>query len=132
MKYIVLFLYCTFAGQIFSQSNQDFLFFSPSLEAASVHLQESENAATISQDKNEIQNLGIVLYSVYRNLISTQDGSPCRFYPTCSAYCKSAISKNGLIVGAVKGIDRLTRCNGLSPHKYAVDIKRRKLVDHVQ
>ncbi len=132
MKYVVLFLCCVFAGQVFSQSNQDFFFFSPSLEAASVQVKNPAPATTIPQDKNEIQNLGIVLYSVYRNLISSQDGSPCRFYPTCSAYCRSAIRKNGLIVGTVQGIDRLTRCNGLSPHKYSVDIKRRKLVDHVQ
>lgn len=85
-----------------------------------------------NKDKNEIERTGNVLYGIYRNLISSQDGSTCRFHPTCSAYCRSSIHKNGIVFGMIKSMDRLTRCNGLSPEKYQVDIKRRKLVDYAQ
>ncbi len=35
----------------------------------------------------------------------------CRFYPTCSEYGKLAIKKYGLIIGTVKIIWRILRCN---------------------
>jgi len=119
-----------FVALLGAQTVSDFEFFSPNIiiEHSQAHTKES---TSVKQDKNELQQSGFLLYQVYRNLISSQDGSPCRFYPTCSAYCRSAVIKNGLITGLVQGIDRLTRCNGLSPQKYSIDVKRRKLVDHV-
>jgi len=86
----------------------------------------------IKKDKNDIELTVSLLFGFYQNFLSTQDGSTCSFYPSCSRYCKHAISKNGLIKGCVQGLDRLVRCNGLSPRKYKVDIEKRKLVDHVQ
>lgn len=38
----------------------------------------------------------------------------CRFYPTCSEYSKSAVSKYGLIIGAAKSVWRIIRCNPYS------------------
>lgn len=34
----------------------------------------------------------------------------CRFYPTCSEYCRQSILKNGLL-GFLKGFWRLLRCH---------------------
>lgn len=124
---ILLGMFCV--SFVAAQSSADFDFFSPSIKATTPS--KSVVTSSIQKDKNELQQSGFLLYQIYRNLISTQDGSPCRFYPTCSAYCRSAVIKNGLIKGLVQGIDRMTRCNGLTPQKYAIDIKRRKLVDHV-
>lgn len=112
-----------------AQTSVDAHFFSD--KSAEMKSHQSETSKRI-KDKNEIQRTGNILYGVYRNLISSQDGSTCRFYPTCSAYCRSSIHKNGFVFGMIKSMDRLTRCNGLSPEKYQVDFKRRKLVDHAQ
>jgi hypothetical protein len=35
----------------------------------------------------------------------------CRFYPTCSEYGYQAIKKYGLLVGGVKTVWRIFRCN---------------------
>lgn len=35
----------------------------------------------------------------------------CKFYPTCSSYTKQSIKKRGLIIGSVKGLWRILRCN---------------------
>ncbi|MBT4547142.1 MAG: membrane protein insertion efficiency factor YidD [Candidatus Magasanikbacteria bacterium] len=35
----------------------------------------------------------------------------CRFYPTCSEYSYQAIKKRGLIVGSLKTVWRILRCN---------------------
>lgn len=112
-----------------AQTTRDSYYFSisPYSEMSNVPLIDD----TVAKDKNEIERTGNILYGIYRNLISSQDGSTCRFHPTCSAYCRSAIYKSGFIFGMIKSMDRLTRCNGLSPEKYEIDMKRRKLVDHV-
>lgn len=38
----------------------------------------------------------------------------CRFFPTCSDYTYQAISKYGLINGALLGVKRIIKCNPLS------------------
>ncbi|HBL52181.1 MAG: hypothetical protein UT38_C0003G0012 [Microgenomates group bacterium GW2011_GWA2_39_19] len=43
----------------------------------------------------------------------TNSGSVCRFYPTCSEYTKQSVGKYGIIVGSVKGLLRILRCNPL-------------------
>ena len=35
----------------------------------------------------------------------------CRFYPTCSEYGYQVIKKRGLIVGSLKAVWRILRCN---------------------
>jgi hypothetical protein len=35
----------------------------------------------------------------------------CRFYPSCSEYMKQGILKHGSIIGILKGIWRVLRCN---------------------
>ncbi|MBR1936776.1 MAG: membrane protein insertion efficiency factor YidD [Bacilli bacterium] len=35
----------------------------------------------------------------------------CRFYPTCSNYCKEAIIEYGVIYGCFLGFKRILRCN---------------------
>lgn len=91
----------------------------------------TSSVASIKKDKNEFQLTQSMFFAIYSNLISSQDGTRCRFYPTCSGYCRQAIIKNGLVLGMIQGLDRLTRCNGLSANKYKIDFDRKRLIDHV-
>ncbi|PIR04563.1 MAG: membrane protein insertion efficiency factor YidD [Candidatus Magasanikbacteria bacterium CG11_big_fil_rev_8_21_14_0_20_39_34] len=44
----------------------------------------------------------------------------CRFYPTCSEYARKALQKNGFIIGTIKTLWRILRCNPWS--KGGVDL----------
>lgn len=112
-----------------SQDYDDIAFFNTEMK---VEKTDYSTHSPIKQDKNELQLLGYIVYQVYHNLVSSQDGAVCNFYPTCSAYCRHAIRKNGFLKGGMQSLDRVIRCNGLSPEKYEVDIKRLKFIDHVQ
>ena len=42
----------------------------------------------------------------------------CRFQPTCSQYMIEAIEKKGVVVGILKGLWRIARCNPFSKGGY--------------
>lgn len=52
----------------------------------------------------------LLLIESYRYIISPLLGQNCRFYPSCSAYAKQAISHYGVFKGALLTISRLARC----------------------
>lgn len=55
----------------------------------------------------------------YQRFLSPLKRTPsCRFLPTCSSYAIEAISRRGVVVGSVKAIWRLLRCNPLFPGGY--------------
>lgn len=58
------------------------------------------------------------LVRFYQVCISPLHGPCCRFTPTCSQYCVQAIKKYGLLVGALKTIWRVLRCNPFNPGGY--------------
>jgi putative membrane protein insertion efficiency factor len=35
----------------------------------------------------------------------------CRYFPSCSMYAREAIKKRGLVVGSLKSLYRIARCN---------------------
>jgi putative component of membrane protein insertase Oxa1/YidC/SpoIIIJ protein YidD len=51
------------------------------------------------------------------------------FTPSCSEYGILAIKGHGILKGGLMTIDRLTRCNGLSPLNYEFDKKLMLLKD---
>jgi putative membrane protein insertion efficiency factor len=66
---------------------------------------------------------------LYKNFISSQDASTCTFTPSCSEYAILAIKKQGVIPGMINFFDRFSRCNGLSPENYSIDLKKGVLID---
>ncbi len=80
---------------------------------------------------NELQMLFSGLFLGYKSLLSSQDGASCTFTPSCSEYGMIAVKKKGVLLGTISTFDRLTRCNGLSPEKYARDTKTGLYIDPV-
>ncbi len=70
-------------------------------------------------------------FAFYKTFISSQDGVKCTFYPSCSVYALNSIKTNGLI-GVLDAIDRLTRCNGISPEKYHIHEPSQRFYDPVE
>lgn len=58
------------------------------------------------------------LIAFYKRRISPALPSACRFYPTCSEYAYSAISKFGAFLGTILAFFRLLRCNPFSRGGY--------------
>jgi len=92
----------------------------------------SKSYLSAKNNSNEIQYLFSGLFLFYKTFISSQDGQSCSFTPSCSEYGIEAVKKHGVLAGMVITFDRLARCNGLSPEKYAVDEKKHLLIDLVE
>jgi uncharacterized protein len=72
-------------------------------------------------NKNEIQIAFSGLFLMYKTFFSSQDLTVCTFSPSCSEYGILAIKNFGMVKGGIMTMDRLTRCNGLSPKQYEID-----------
>jgi len=81
---------------------------------------------------NEIEFILSSLYVGYKMFFSSQDASNCVFTPSCSDYAIQTVKKNGLLVGPLDAIDRLMRCNTLSPDEYKIDKQTKHLFDPVK
>jgi len=53
----------------------------------------------------------IVAIRIYQLTLSHLIGRQCRFTPTCSNYMIQGVLKHGLLIGVIKGIWRILRCN---------------------
>jgi len=53
----------------------------------------------------------ILMIKGYRLLVSPLFGNCCRFYPSCSCYAETAISRFGIIKGILLAGYRLLRCH---------------------
>ena len=79
---------------------------------------------------NEIQYLFSGLFLFYKFAVSSQDNNKCTFSPSCSEYGMLAVKKKGPILGMLATLDRLQRCNGLSPKNYTIDQEKNLLIDN--
>ncbi|WP_229308470.1 membrane protein insertion efficiency factor YidD [Jiulongibacter sediminis] len=80
-------------------------------------------------NQNELQTAFSGLFLFYKTFFSSQDLTVCTFTPSCSEYGILAIKSHGMIKGGLMTMDRLTRCNGLSPQNYEFDKKLMLLKD---
>ena len=78
---------------------------------------------------NEVQYFFSGLFLFYKFAISSQDNNSCTFSPSCSEFGMLAVKKKGPIFGMLATLDRLQRCNGLSPEKYAFDQEKHLFID---
>lgn len=63
----------------------------------------------------------ISLINFYKKNISvifSFNGINCKYYPSCSEYCKQAIEKYGIVKGVFLGLIRILKCNPLSKGGY--------------
>jgi len=72
----------------------------------------------IKENPNEFQLIASGFFIFYKSFFSSQDGNHCVFHPSCSVYTIKSIKKNGVFLGIIDGMDRLQRCNRLSPENY--------------
>lgn len=125
---LFLFILISFSYDINAQNNDDFKIIS--------NILENENRKILSENKsqNKINVSGYlpILFSFYKNYVSSQDFNSCVYHPSCSAYAVEAIQKKGFIHGTIMTFDRLTRCNPTSFKQYEVDMKLKRLKDHVE
>lgn len=59
-----------------------------------------------------------LVFRLYKHHISSQDAGNCAFHPSCSEYALLAIQKQGIIIGIINSIDRISRCNKRSFEYY--------------
>lgn len=79
---------------------------------------------------NEVQYLFSGLFLFYKFAVSSQDNNKCTFSPSCSEYGMLAVKQKGPIIGILATLDRLQRCNGLSPKNYEIDQEQGLLIDN--
>ena len=60
----------------------------------------------------------ISLVLLYRATLSPYLGGHCRFYPSCSQYFIQAVLARGALMGTLKGVWRILRCNPFSRGGY--------------
>ncbi|MDO8368634.1 MAG: membrane protein insertion efficiency factor YidD [Saprospiraceae bacterium] len=94
-------------------------------------MRASERFSLSRENPNELQMVFSGLFLFYKSFLSSQDNQRCGFHPSCSEYGLEAVKKLGVIRGILCTCDRLSRCNGLSPEQYEIDIERRALKDPV-
>jgi putative component of membrane protein insertase Oxa1/YidC/SpoIIIJ protein YidD len=80
-------------------------------------------------NRNELQMVFSSLFLLYKFAISSQDYNRCAFHPSCSEFGLLAVKKHGALIGMLATLDRLQRCNGLSPENYETDPVRMVLID---
>ena len=68
-----------------------------------------------------MKKIMIILIEKYQKNISPilqKKGTHCKYFPSCSEYMKQAIEKYGCLIGTIKGIKRLIKCNPFSKGGY--------------
>lgn len=94
----------------------------------------AENRTDYSLKIDPVNEFKLILtggFAFYKAFVSSQDGMKCTFYPSCSVYALNSVKTNGLL-GVLDAIDRLTRCNGISPEKYHIHEPSQRFFDPVE
>lgn len=68
--------------------------------------------------KNPTALLVVGFIRTYQRAISPLLPASCRFYPTCSSYAVTAITRHGLTRGGWMALKRISRCHPWNPGGY--------------
>jgi putative membrane protein insertion efficiency factor len=93
---------------------------------------ESPYLAYSQQGSGEVNLFAGMLFRFYKKFISSQDYGNCSFIPSCSEYAVIAIRKQGLLIGSISTLDRLTRCHPKNNRHYPTDEEKGLLIDEVR
>jgi putative membrane protein insertion efficiency factor len=72
-------------------------------------------AATLALNAQRAALTAIQMYEHILSPLATRAGIRCRFVPTCSRYAEEVIWRDGVIRGGWKSVQRIARCNPLTP-----------------
>jgi putative component of membrane protein insertase Oxa1/YidC/SpoIIIJ protein YidD len=97
-------------------------------DAFHTHTQKPKWEAA-KNNRNELQMVFSGLFLFFKFAISSQDYNRCAFHPSCSEFGLLAVKKHGALIGMLATLDRLQRCNGMSPENYETDQVRMVLID---
>jgi uncharacterized protein len=114
IKLFALLLF-SFAFSAYAQDKTDIDLVSNLFE---VNSKKTDYKTLIKGNSNELQLITSGFFLFYKSFFSSQDGNHCVFHPSCSAYTIESIKKHGVFIGIIDGMDRLQRCNRLSPENY--------------
>jgi putative component of membrane protein insertase Oxa1/YidC/SpoIIIJ protein YidD len=93
---------------------------------------ENSYMAYSREDTSRTELYSGTMFRFYKKYISSQDYGKCSFTPSCSEYALTAIRKQGIIVGTINILDRLTRCHSGNKRNYLPDEKTGLAVDEVR
>ena len=105
-------------------------FYTDEIKSSFHESHEHVKYSSAGNNTNEIQYLFSGLFLFYKFAVSSQDYNRCTFHPSCSEYGILAVKKCGALFGMLATLDRLQRCNGLSPEKYEIDLDKQVLIDY--
>lgn len=128
MKYFIIILFLANSLTVFSQTKQEL----GELLLVYGNNHQKVNYEIAKQNKNIAERAFSTLFLFYKSFISSQDFNSCSFEPSCSVYAIQSVKKQGFFVGTLDFIDRLCRCNGLSPEHYRINQSRTLLLDPVR
>ncbi len=125
---ITVFLAGSFCLLCNAQSQQ-FISFENIVEMNTADTHKHNYSPYFHDCSNELQLVTTGFFVGYKSFISSQDYRGCTFNPSCSVYAIETIKKKGIFIGFMDAVDRLTRCNGLSPEEYEIDYEQQLLID---
>ncbi|GLI84727.1 putative membrane protein insertion efficiency factor [Rossellomorea marisflavi] len=62
-----------------------------------------------------MKRLLLILFKIYQKVISPLKPPTCRFYPTCSHYGITAVSRFGALKGGYLTVRRIVKCHPFHP-----------------
>ena len=83
-----------------------------------VSISKSETAFRPKHIGNDMKRIILGILTIYKKMISPFLPPSCRYYPTCSDYCREAVERFGVLRGLNLGIKRLLRCHPWHPGGY--------------
>ncbi len=81
-------------------------------------MQVMKRIEKIQSGNGLLADLIVSMVRLYQMTLSPIIGHQCRFVPSCSVYFIEAVRKKGPLVGTLKGIWRIIRCNPFSKTRY--------------